>query len=321
MKKIKLISLISVLSLILCACAGKAPAPAATAAPAASSGFTSVATDSPLPPVSVSHSEASQTTPTAAPTIVPGNTVSEPQSSPAPAPADAPAVTAAPDAGAASVQTAAPASVPTPAPTPAPTIVPAPTPEPTPVPTPEPTPVPTPEPTPEPVQEISAAAQAYINSNVPQSILDRRSGIRNEMTQRYGMIGRLLIPSAGIDVALFDDRLGSSAESKFQDITDDYDSAAIFYDGNANLIADHNNQTFSVLGYVSVGDTAYIVASDCIQILKCNIVTEAHNYGAGIVNDSGSAISAYSNYLCYTCMEDWTHVRAVGFLVSAQENI
>lgn len=311
MKKIKLISLICALSLILCACAGKAPAPAATAAPAASSGFTSVATDSPLPPVNINHSEASLPAPTAEPSAAPENPVSEPQNNTAPVSTAAPAATPVP------VQTSAP--VPTPAPTPVPT--PVPTPEPTPAPTPEPTPVPTPEPTVETVKEITVAAETYISSNVPQSILDRRSGIRSEMTQRYGMLGRLIIPSAGIDVAIFDDRLGSSADSKFQDITDDYDSAAIFYDGNANLIADHNNQSFSVLGYVSVGDTAYIVASDCIQILKCNLVTEAHNYGAGIVNDSGAAISAYSNYLCYTCMEDWTHVRAVGFLVSAQENI
>ena len=77
--------------------------------------------------------------------------------------------------------------------------------------------IPTPEPTPTP-KPVSAEVRALFGRN-------RRVSL--ERAEREYMTGRLLIPDAGIDVALFSDGEGDDEALIRQNICDAEDSAAI----------------------------------------------------------------------------------------------
>lgn len=177
--------------------------------------------------------------------------------------------------------------------------------EPTPTPTPSPTPTPTPEPTPTP-KPVSPEVL---------SLLPRNLEVEKEMAERYGMMGRLYIPSVGIDVALIsDDGGGSENEADIrQAICDAPDSASIYPDRGNIIIADHNNQGFATLMNVKSGDMAYILRGTSIMSLECYMVIDGINTGKGITDLEGTPANFYSEFLCYTCKEDWTNVTVVCF--------
>ena len=179
---------------------------------------------------------------------------------------------------------------------------------PIPTPTPQPTPEPTPEPTPKPISPEVLA------------LLDRNREVWQEKHERYWMAGRLLIPSAGIDVALFvwgtepegDVSPEQREEIVRQSVTDAEDSAILYSDGIGNIIADHSNQSFSALTAVAVGDPAYILAGDSVVSLQCDLVTDGINSGQGITDADGVWVTSNEDFVCYTCGEDWTHIKIVG---------
>ncbi len=168
----------------------------------------------------------------------------------------------------------------------------------------------TPEPTPTP-KPVAPEVRALEPAN---------ADAWRERQRRECMEGRLLIPSANINVALFsggtipagDYDLDKMIELMRQTVTDNEDSA-ILYNDEYNVIADHSNQAFATLSAVQVGDTAYILAGDRIVSLRCDLVTTGINTGHGITDADGQPLPASEDYVCYTCMEDWTHVRIVGF--------
>ena len=179
--------------------------------------------------------------------------------------------------------------------------------------TPSPTPIPTPEPTPEPTPKpISPEVLA---------LLDQNKAVWREKHERPWMAGRLLIPAAGIDGALF--VWGTVPEGELtqeqieeivrQSVTDAEDSAILYSDGIGNIIADHSNQSFSTLTAVAVGDAAYILAGDCIVSLRCDLVTDGINSGQGITDADGVWVTANDDFVCYTCGEDWMHIKIAGF--------
>ena len=187
----------------------------------------------------------------------------------------------------------------------------APTPEAAPSPTTAPTPVPTPTPKP-----VSAEVQALVEQN---------GEVWREIHRRDGMEGRLLIPSANINVALFTwidiaaDQ-GDITEQVRQTIVDREDSAALYNDGYGNIIADHSNQAFSRLSEVAVGDPAYLLAGDHVISLRCDLVTDGTNTGNGITLAEGKPANESEDYTCYTCLENWTHVLIVGFRITDQDS-
>ena len=170
----------------------------------------------------------------------------------------------------------------------------------TPAPTPAAEQTETPKPTPKPV------------STEVVKLLGRNLDVWGEKMDRPGMDGRLLIPAAGIDVALFSSGSGENVTDMRQRVTDAWDSALLYYDGYGFVIADHNNQEFSSLPLVRFGDTAYILEGNSILTLTCSLKTNGINTGEGILDQNGDYVTDESLFTCYTCGEDWTQIHIVG---------
>lgn len=171
-----------------------------------------------------------------------------------------------------------------------------------------------------------ASAESLVVRDKPMALeavlfLGRNREVAEEMLSRPGMAGRLVIPGAGIDVALFTDGPGADEAEIRQNICDMQDSAAFFTDGLGMLIADHNNQSFSVLPQVQLGDKAVILRGHSIVTLECSLVTDGYNYGKGILDRDGYYITSYEEYICYTCKEDWNNVSVVGFRVLDEDYV
>lgn len=172
----------------------------------------------------------------------------------------------------------------------------------------------------------AASAESLVVRDKPMALeavvfLGRNREVAEEMLRRSGMAGRLVVPSAWIDVALFTDGPGADEAEIRQNICDQQDSAAFFTDGLGMLIADHNNQAFSVLNQVQLGDKAVILRGHSIVTLECSLITDGYNYGKGILDEDGYYISSYEDYICYTCKEDWNNVRVVGFSILDEDYV
>lgn len=168
------------------------------------------------------------------------------------------------------------------------------------VPTPEPTPTPTPRPTKKPI------------SPEVLELMPRNLEVYEEKLTRHYMAGRLLIPSVGIDVALFLWGEGEDEDVMRQNVTDNLDSAMLYSDGVGQIIADHSNQEFRSLPLVRVTDSAYILAGDFILSLTCDMAISGINTGFGITDKEGYPVTADEDFVCYTCGDNWTDIRIVG---------
>ncbi len=144
-------------------------------------------------------------------------------------------------------------------------------------------------------------------------LLDENDEIWLEKHLRYYMVGRLIIPEADINVAVFIHGPGYNAAEVRQNVCDAQDSAILYNDGVGNVIADHNNQGFINLPQVELGDKAYIVAGDVIVTLECDLVCDGINTGDGITDTEGNWVTAEEDYVFYTCGEDWVNVKIAGF--------
>lgn len=146
-----------------------------------------------------------------------------------------------------------------------------------------------------------------------EALLDENEEIWVEKHLRPWMVGRLIIPEADINVAVFIHGDGADAAEIRQNVCDAEDSAILYSDGVGNIIADHNNQGFVNLPKVKLGDRAYLVAGDCILTLECDLVTDGINTGEGITDKDGKWVSADEDFTFYTCGEDWVNVKIAGF--------
>ncbi len=182
----------------------------------------------------------------------------------------------------------------------------------------------TPKPTPTPDSaEEEAASQATTPKPVSEDVLKllrRNLKVWKETQERPGMDGRLLIPAAGIDVALFSSGEGENVDDMRQRVTDAVDSALLYYDGLGFVIADHSNQAFASLPLVHKGDKAYILEGNSILTLSCDLTTRGINTGAGITDTDGDPVTQEALFTCYTCGEDWTQIYIVG-LNEADEDL
>ncbi len=146
-----------------------------------------------------------------------------------------------------------------------------------------------------------------------EALLDKNAQVWLEKHERQWMIGRLIVPDSGIDVAVFIHGWGEDAADIRQNVCDAEDSAILYSDGVGNIIADHNNQGFINLPNVKKGDVAYILAGDCIVTLECDLVTDGINTGEGITDLENRWVSAEEDYTLYTCGEDWVNIKIAGF--------
>lgn len=151
--------------------------------------------------------------------------------------------------------------------------------------------------------------------------LGRNREVEKEISSNPGMVGRLIIPNRGINVALFTDGPGETEAEKRQNICDTEDAAALFSDDLGTLIADHNNQAFSTLNEVQPGDRAFILRGHSILSLECSNKMDGYNYGQGIVDAEGYFVTSYAEYICYTCKEDWNNVSVIGFAVLDEDYV
>ena len=183
----------------------------------------------------------------------------------------------------------------------------------------------TPTSTAAPSAEPTPAGKAL--SPAVQALTEENRKVWKEMYDRQWMEGRLVIPSVGIDVALFSWGVGPGGQSDpdkdvevvRQAVVDNPDSALLYYDNPVgNIIADHSTQDFSALSNVKEGDAAYILSGERILSLRCDLVTDGTNTGYGITDKDGGWHHD-EDYTCYTCMEDWTHVLLVGFTMTDED--
>ena len=177
-----------------------------------------------------------------------------------------------------------------------------------------------------PAPLASAATDSMIVRDKPMALeaalfLGKNREVAQEMLERQDMAGRLIVPSAGIDVALFIDGQEANMAQLRQEICDREDSASFFTDGLGMLIADHNNQSFSNLGLVQIGDKAVILRGHSIVTLECDLVADGSNYGMGILDSEGYYFTSYEDYICYTCKEDWNNVLVTGFRVLDEDYV
>ena len=127
---------------------------------------------------------------------------------------------------------------------------------------------------------------------------------------RKGLIGRLLIPSVGIDLAVREPVNDSEAQA----FVDERDSAAIFWRGDARIIADHNNQGFAYLSKVSIGDKAEMCLKDGSQI-SYTVVDKfkGHNTGPELTDEDYNCIydDNIGGLTLYTCYAGWENIWVV----------
>lgn len=129
-----------------------------------------------------------------------------------------------------------------------------------------------------------------------------------EMASRRGMIGRLTIPSVGVDVALFN--------RYTQGTVDRQDSAGTYrYNGGQMVIADHKNQGFSAMKASVPNETiAFINDGQTIKPYICVENNVGSNKSNGIPYDlldcNGESIYLQNEGgLCmYTCNHHWSSI-------------
>lgn len=120
-----------------------------------------------------------------------------------------------------------------------------------------------------------------------------------------GAVGRWSIPSVGINVAFYYvDRIYENV-ALGQRITDAWDSATYYTYNGTYVIADHSNQEFSALKYVSVGAEAYVDYGSYQQKYVCTKFEYGHN-DDGTLLDADYNVIYYYDYndggiTCYTC--------------------
>lgn len=137
-----------------------------------------------------------------------------------------------------------------------------------------------------------------------------------------GAIGRLRIPSVGVDVAVYDVTWYSlqhttESDNYTQAVTDAWDSAAqIVYLGQT-VIGDHNNQGFSAINNCSEGTYAYIDMGDSVLTYVCTGIQHGRNPGGYLTGADGDSI--YTSYFnpngltLYTCLDHNFNVALVTF--------
>lgn len=163
---------------------------------------------------------------------------------------------------------------------------------------------------------VSNLCDSQINASIANYRTQQRiAAAQKETASRAGMVGRLIIPSAGIDVALINGP-ASYGLPTLQAITDAPDSCAYITGSipGATLLADHNNQGFRGLTSVRVGTTGMIVtATDVINIVATTVFN-GHNTGH-LTDGNMVPLGAVAPYIAYTCLDNSFNIRIVGFSI------
>lgn len=130
-----------------------------------------------------------------------------------------------------------------------------------------------------------------------------------------GAAGRWVVPSVGINVAVYNGS-GYGGTLSNQEICDRWDSAAYYFLNGMSKIADHSNQEFSALKYVSVGMNAYMDYGSYRQKYVCPRFEYGHNDIDYLYDADYNPLD--SNYnpggiTCYTCNGNWRDIILASF--------
>ena len=137
------------------------------------------------------------------------------------------------------------------------------------------------------IEEASNSANSYLFS------------IQNAEQGNYGV---LYIPSIETHVKL------NTSEPKYWQYTVDKEDSALFFSvRNADIIADHVNQSFANLKYVNIGDELQIMNGDRLFIYKCVLNSKGYNIALNgrrslYFTDYSDAYN-YGGLTLYTCLD------------------
>lgn len=131
-----------------------------------------------------------------------------------------------------------------------------------------------------------------------------------------GFCGRFSVSAVDLDVALYNDYA--------QSVCDREDSACFFSLPSVRgmIIADHCHQEFSTLTDVYVGAVGEITdPNGNVTYIRCTEVFDGRNTGYAITDDVGNVVMGQYDYMTYTCLRDWQHVRVCQWEVIEQKNM
>ena len=137
------------------------------------------------------------------------------------------------------------------------------------------------------IEETSNSTKGYLFS------------IQNAEQGNYGV---LYIPSIETHVKL------NTSEPKYWQYTVDKEDSALFFSvRNADIIADHVNQSFANLKYVNIGDELQIMNGDRLFIYKCVLNSKGYNIALNgrrslYFTDYSDAYN-YGGLTLYTCLD------------------
>lgn len=153
-------------------------------------------------------------------------------------------------------------------------------------------------------QEEAEDTTAIQTSTSDEYIEEDYSPATETNYETFGTYGRLYV--SWYDVALYDYNVNTNSTASLQELVDNYDSAAYYYNKGKLVIADHNYQGFSVLGSLSEGTTSYIKFADGSTI-GYSLIKKAKGYNTGpdLVDTEGNSFYGMdASLIMYTCYED-----------------
>lgn len=127
--------------------------------------------------------------------------------------------------------------------------------------------------------------------------------VAEEIKSRFGMVGRLIIPDLGVNVALFDTEVGIDS----QVLVDRADSACMFPSGifgNEALIGDHNYQGFEAIKDAEVNKSiAYINDGNKYTSYICTEIGIGTRGTYTLYNKNGESLfdKTSGGIIMYTC--------------------
>lgn len=135
-----------------------------------------------------------------------------------------------------------------------------------------------------------------------------------QKNSKYPYVGRLVIPSVGIDVACY--------AGYEQEIVDAKNSAAYFYGYGHIIIGDHKNQGFSAIKSCSTGTKAKMITNNGTETYTCVGKIQGHNTGYELTDANYASIkNLYPGAIaCYTCNDNWKNVTIVFFMPDSEMN-
>lgn len=160
-------------------------------------------------------------------------------------------------------------------------------------------------------EEIAISIEEYKKEQQRIAFEKKQAAVKTEMASRPGMVGRLVIPSANIDVALF----ACGVDVVYSQAVCDAADSATYRDTGAGsiVIADHNNQDFRTLHQVTVGTKAQILTGDSTINIVCTSAFNGHNTEYDLVDEAGNSCTTIAPFVMYTCRDTWQNIFIAGF--------